>query len=89
MAYLKSPIILLAIGDRLKVVRKKKGMTQEDVADKAGIAVSQVGRIERGKLNPSISTIFVIALALEIEPKELFDFEETFVKKKSDGKKKK
>ncbi|MGQ0827512.1 MAG: helix-turn-helix domain-containing protein [Bacteroidota bacterium] len=89
MAYLKNPIILIAVGNRLRDVRKKKGLTQEDVAHKAGVAVSQVGRIERGKLNPSISTMFVIALAMDIEPKELFDFEEPFVKKKPEGKKKK
>ncbi len=77
------------MGNRLRDIRKKKAMTQEDVADKAGIVVSQVGRIERGKLNPSISTIFVIALAMDIEPKDLFDFDELFVKKKSEGKKKK
>lgn len=82
MAYLKEPIILLAIGDKLKDIRKQKKMSQGDVAAKAGIAVSQVGRIERGILNPSISTLFVISLALEIEPKELFDFDELFVKKK-------
>ena len=89
MVYLKSPIILIAVGNRLREVRKEKGLTQEDVAHKAGVAVSQVGRIERGKLNPSISTIFVIALAMEVEPKELFDFGETLVKKKSETKKKK
>lgn len=89
MAYLKSPIILITMGNKLRDIRKEKKMTQEDVADKAGIAVSQVGRIERGKLNPSISTIFVIALALDVEPKELFDFSESFVKKKADSKKKK
>ncbi len=89
MPYIKKPIILLYIGDRLRDVRKEKKMTQEDVAHKAGIAVSQVGRIERGKLNPSVSTMFVIALALEVEPKELFDFDEQFIKKKSDHKKKK
>ena len=87
MIYLKSPIILIAMGNRLRDIRKKKAMTQGDVADKAGIAVSQVGRIERGKLNPSISTIFVIALAMDIEPKDLFDFEEVFVRKKTEGKK--
>jgi transcriptional regulator with XRE-family HTH domain len=89
MAYLKEPIILLAIGSKLKELRKKKEMSQEDVAYKAGIAVSQVGRIERGKLNPSISTLFVISLALEIEPKELFDFEQSFLRKKAEPKKKK
>ncbi len=89
MQYLKKPIILLFVGDRIRDVRKKKKMTQEDVAHKAGIAVSQVGRIERGKLNPGISTVFVIALALEVEPKELFDFDELFIKKNKEGKKKK
>jgi transcriptional regulator with XRE-family HTH domain len=89
MAYIKSPIILVAVGNRLRKVRKERGLTQEDVAHKAGVAVSQVGRIERGKLNPSISTIFVIALAMEVEPKDLFDFEEPLVKKKADLKKKK
>lgn len=88
MVYLKSPIILVAVGNRLREVRKRKAMTQEDVAHKAGIAVSQVGRIERGKLNPSISTIFVIALAMEIEPKDLFEFEEPLVKRKPEIKKK-
>jgi len=79
---------MVAVGNRFRDVRKKKGLTQEDVAHKAGIAVSQVGRIERGNLNPSISTMFVIAMAMDIEPKELFDFEEPFVKKKENKKKK-
>lgn len=80
MAYLREPVILLALGDKLRNIRKRKKMSQKDVAIKAGIAISQVGRIERGLLNPSISTLFVISLALEVEPKEIFDFEELFVK---------
>jgi transcriptional regulator with XRE-family HTH domain len=83
MAYLREPVILMAVGDKLKNIRQQKNMTQEDLALQAGIAISQIGRIERGKLNPSVSTLFVIALALEVEPKELFNFEELFIKGKS------
>ncbi len=88
MSYLKEPNILNAVGAQVRKVRKRQRMSQEDVAHKAGIAVSQVGRLERGKLNSSITTLFVIALAMEIEPKELFDFEEPFVKKDKKKKKK-
>jgi len=87
MPYLKEPIILLAVGDKLRTLRKERKMSQEDVAHKAGIAVSQVGRIERGILNPSISTLFVISQALDIEPKEMFYFDQLFVKNKSENKK--
>ena len=89
MAYLREPLIILAFGSRLRQVRKERKMSQEELAHLAGIAVSQVGRIERGVLNPSISTLFAIARALEVEPKELFDFKEKLVKKSSDQKKKK
>lgn len=81
MVYLKEPVILVAVGDKIRELRKQKQMSQEDLALKAGIAISQVGRIERGLLNPSISTLFVISMALEIEPKQLFDFDQLFVKK--------
>ena len=37
--------------------------------------ISQIGRIERGLINTSISSVFIIAEALNISPKHLFDFE--------------
>ncbi|HEY6160647.1 MAG TPA: helix-turn-helix transcriptional regulator [Bacteroidia bacterium] len=89
MAYLREPLIILAFGSRLRQVRKERKMSQEELAHLAGIAVSQVGRIERGVLNPSISTLFAIARALEVEPKELFDFKEKLIRKSPDQKKKK
>ena len=82
MTYLREPAILTAVGYRLKEIRLKKGFTQEDVAKKAGIAISQIGRIERGQLNPSVSTLFVISNALGIQPKELFDFEAGIIQNK-------
>jgi transcriptional regulator with XRE-family HTH domain len=87
MTYLKAPVLLSAFGDRVRTLRKKKSMTQEDLAHKAGIAVSHIGRIERGSLNPGIRTIFLIAEALEAEPKELLEFNEAFIKKEISKKK--
>jgi len=49
-------------------------MTQEDLVEKTGFDIKQIGRIERGVSNPSISTIEAIATALGVEIKELFDF---------------
>jgi transcriptional regulator with XRE-family HTH domain len=47
-------------------------MTQEELADKVGIHLSTLGRIERGESNPPLQTVNKIAQALKIKPKELF-----------------
>lgn len=50
-------------------------MTQEKLADLAEIPRSQVSEIERGIGNPTISTVKLLADILEIEIKELFNFQ--------------
>lgn len=63
---------LLAFGKNLRKIRKSKGMTMEAVAFEAGIEYRQLGRIERGEINTTISSVFVIANAHGIELPELF-----------------
>jgi transcriptional regulator with XRE-family HTH domain len=63
-----------AFGENLKRIRTKKGVAQEDLAYDAGIAYTTINKIEKGQLNTGISTVFEIAKALNIAPKELFDF---------------
>lgn len=46
-------------------------MSQEDLAYECGLEYSQINRIELGKINTSISHLFLIAKALKISPKEL------------------
>lgn len=41
----------------------------------AGVEYSQIFEIEHGRINTTISTVYTIARALDIQPKELFDFE--------------
>lgn len=49
-------------------------MTQKLLAFNADIAISHIGRLERGEVNITISTILVLSKALMIEPKDLLDF---------------
>ena len=46
----------------------------EKLAQAAGLEYSQISEIELGKINTTISTVYVLAKTLEISPKELFDF---------------
>jgi transcriptional regulator with XRE-family HTH domain len=66
---------LKLLAKRLKEIRSEKKLSQEDLADKSEITLSQIARIETAKINPTVSTIFKIARGLDVSPKELFDFE--------------
>lgn len=75
MKYTRHNSGLVKFGENLRKVRIKKNFTQEKLANAADIEISQISRIERGVINTSISQIFVIAKALGVHPKELFDFD--------------
>jgi transcriptional regulator with XRE-family HTH domain len=62
---------VLYIGDRLRTLRKRKLLTQEQLAERSGIAVSTVIRIERNQVEPQGATIRKLAQALEVDPAEL------------------
>ena len=65
----------MAFGANLRRLRKARGLTQQDLAFAADIELSQISRIERGVINTSISQVFVLADALQLPPKLLFEFE--------------
>ncbi len=62
-------------GKTLKQIRTEKKLSQEMLANDANIPINQIGRIERGEISTSLSTIFKISRALEIPVQELFNFE--------------
>jgi len=64
---------LVAFGERVRQLRKEKGLSQEAFADLAGIDRSYMGHIERGDQNITLTKIFQIAKALEIPICQLFD----------------
>ena len=61
-----------SVGKRLRIIRRKKRLTQEEVAEKIRMHVSTLGRIERGESNPPVHTIEKIAKTLRIKVSELF-----------------
>ncbi|OGH14027.1 MAG: hypothetical protein A3H50_01010 [Candidatus Levybacteria bacterium RIFCSPLOWO2_02_FULL_37_10] len=61
------------LGERVEELRKKKGMTQEELAEKAGLHRAYFWDIESGR-NISIKTAYKIARALSIKVSELFPF---------------
>ncbi len=65
---------LAAFAEKLKEVRKARNETQESLSNKSGVTLSQIARIETVKINPSLSTIFALARALKVKPRDLFDF---------------
>ncbi|MBY0427200.1 MAG: helix-turn-helix domain-containing protein [Cytophagales bacterium] len=71
MQKIRNEGIIISFGDRLSKLRKQKGVTQEELAERAGISQVQVARIEKGKLNTTISTIYGIAGALGVSPKDI------------------
>lgn len=61
----------IVIGTNVRRARHKAGLTQEQVALEAGIDLTYIGGIERGKRNPSVLVLARIADALDIEPADL------------------
>lgn len=60
------------IGKRIREIRTKKKLTQEEVAFNAKIDYSYLNQIEAGKRNPSVTTVIKIARALRVKAGELF-----------------
>ena len=75
MIKIKDEEYLQAFGSHLRKIRKSKGLSQEKLAYKADLSLSQIGRIERGEINPTICTIKVIAEALEVKITIMYDFQ--------------
>jgi len=57
-----------ALGDRIRDERIRLGLSQDDVANLAGMNVSNYGKIERGIGNPVLITIVRLAVVLGVDP---------------------
>jgi len=63
------------LGTRIREVRKLRGLSQERLAEKVGVDPKQISRIEGGKSAPSLDTLEAIATHLQVEIKDVFDFQ--------------
>ena len=63
-----------SFGQRLRSIRLAKGLTQEELAGKAGLHTTYIGIIERGKQGASLDTIEKLATALGVKEEKFFSF---------------
>jgi transcriptional regulator with XRE-family HTH domain len=61
----------VALGEAIRRLREKKGMTQEAVAHAAGVHPTWVSRLEGGTLNPSWGMVARVAGALDVDVSHL------------------
>ncbi len=66
-------LTVLRIGEKVRETRKRKLLTQEQLADKAGVGVNTVIRIERNQVEPHSRTIRKLAAALGVTPSDLIE----------------
>lgn len=61
-------------GAKLAYIRKLKKLSQMKLAEKVDMNFNYIGQIERGEANVTIHTMKILANALDVEMKDLFDF---------------
>jgi len=67
----------MAFANKLTEIRKTRKLTQQELAEKAGIGISQMRRYERGKSSPTLEVIKNLAITLGVSTDELiFDNDE-------------
>ncbi len=67
--------VVVYIGKRLKDLRIRRALTQEELATKADLGKNTVNRIERNLTEPHMSTLRKLAQALSVQPHELLEGE--------------
>ncbi len=60
------------VGTNVRTLRKARGWTQEELGEHANVSYKSLGEIERGIVNPSLSSLLKVANALKVQIAELF-----------------
>ena len=62
---------MVLLAKRLKQLRAKNGLTQRQLAQRAGVTLAYIGRLETGHYDPQLSTLRKLAKALKVTVAEL------------------
>jgi len=76
MSNIKNPAVLKLVGSRIRKFREKAGYTQQEFADMCDMELSQINRIELGKINTSVSVLFRIAEVLKVKASKLLEIDD-------------
>jgi len=66
-------VTLKRFGERVRALRERTGLSQEALAQEAGLHRTYMGGVERGERNICLRNIVRLAEALRVHPRELFD----------------
>ncbi|MBA3953034.1 MAG: helix-turn-helix transcriptional regulator [Rubrobacter sp.] len=66
-------LTVLRIGDKLREIRKRRFLTQGELAARARVGVNTIIRIERNQVEPQGRTIRKLADALDVAPSDLLE----------------
>jgi DNA-binding NtrC family response regulator len=64
--------LLRAVGDAVRRLRHERGLTLKQLAERAGLSISQISQVERAESSPSVSSLYRLAVALESRVQDLF-----------------
>lgn len=62
------------LGERIRKLRKQRGLSQEQLGELAGLHTNYIGQIERGEKNLTIETLDKVVSGLEVSLEELFRY---------------
>ena len=62
------------IGEKIKELRRKKGLSQEELAEQAGINLRTIQRIENNESEPRGNTMHLICKVLDIHAEDILDY---------------
>jgi len=62
------------LGDKLREARRREALTQGELAEKSGVGITTIVRLERGQIiEPRVSTLRKLAGVLGLEPRDLLE----------------
>ena len=62
-----------SVGSKLRTVREERGLSQRELAERAGVSANAISLIERDENSPSVSTLQSLAAALNVKMSYFFD----------------
>jgi transcriptional regulator with XRE-family HTH domain len=68
----QTPPELRAFGARVRELRTKRGLSQEQLAERASLHRTYIGGVERGERNVGLRNVHALAAALEVAVADLF-----------------
>jgi XRE family transcriptional regulator, regulator of sulfur utilization len=64
----------IKLGERIRIIRKEKELSQEELGEHSGLHTNYIGAVERGEKNLTIDSIIKISKGLNISLEELFRY---------------